>query len=77
MAEAALVTGTFRVGIRTCTMTIEKPKTGVLTHITAEWDPNLPGQLSKQEMRQYREGRDALVAKLAAQVGGSALLIET
>ena len=71
------VTGKFRVGKRTCTLTIQSPQTGKVTQITAEWEPGVPNRLSKQEMRQYRAGRDAIAAALAKKMGGGVMVVET
>jgi hypothetical protein len=32
---------------------------------TADWHPDLPRSMSKQEWRDYRRGRDALLAELS------------
>ena len=47
--------------------------------LTVEWEPNLPPHhsLSRSEMRDYRRGRDALVAEAASIMGGNALVVET
>ena len=66
-------TNTFVVGAYTCEMTYSKSK-----GITATWRPKLPPakSLSKQEHEQYRAGRDALMAEVAKQLGGSVLVVE-
>lgn len=68
---------TFPVGKYTCHMMIEGER-GQAVMIACEWQPDLPlpKSLSKAEMAQYRAGRDALVAKIAAALGGAALVIE-
>ena len=77
MAEAASLVRSFRVGKRTCTMTIQAPRPGGSCNAAAEWSPSLPNRpFTKQELRQYRTGRDAIMAELAAQLGGSGLVIE-
>jgi hypothetical protein len=65
---------TFRVGIRKCTMTYSKE-----TGISSEWDPSTPNNMSKQDLEQYRNGRNALLAKVAKELGvvGNVLVIET
>src|SRR5215470_3804405 len=79
MAEAACVVRSFRVGKRTCTTTIQAPRPGNPAHATAEWEPNLPDRaFTKKELRQYRAGRDAIMAELGALLsGGGTLVIET
>lgn len=64
---------TFRVGIYKCHMTYSKQ-----AGIRSEWDPDLPDRaLSKQERDQYRAGRDALLAEVGKELGGSVLVVET
>jgi hypothetical protein len=45
-----------------------------------EWDPARPDQLgttlTKKELRNYRNGRDALYAELGERLGGSVLVVE-
>lgn len=76
MAEAAALVRTFRVGKRTCTITMQRPVRGAVSHMVVEWSPAVPRRLSKRELRQYRAGRDALVAEAAAALGGPALVVE-
>ncbi len=60
---------TFSVGRYTCTMTF-----GADTkHLSCEWEPHMPmrGELSREELNQYRAGRDAPLAKV-----GHVLVIE-
>ncbi len=64
-AEAAALVRSFPVGQRTVTLTIPKPKRGGLVHMTAEWFPDRPARLNRQEWRQYRRGRAAVLAALA------------
>lgn len=72
------VTSTFRVGKRyTCTVTAPVPVPGRVTMLTVEWEPDLPKRrLNKAEARDYRRGRDAVVAELARLAGGGALVLE-
>lgn len=43
----------------------------------SEWEPKLPSNLSKKELRQYRDGRNALIVELAKALGGSIVVVET
>jgi hypothetical protein len=76
MAESACIVRSFRVGKRTCTMTIQAPQRGRYANITAEWEPTIPNGFTKKELRQYRTGRDAIAVELAMQMGGAALVVE-
>jgi hypothetical protein len=60
---------TFKVGKYTCTMSYEEGA----NRLHAEWQPHLPpkGSLSKQELEQYRAGRNALLE----QIGKRAVLV--
>jgi hypothetical protein len=68
-AEAALVR-LFRVGKRTVTMTIQPPKLGACTNLVCDWKPTVPSRLTKKELRQYRDGRNAVMAELLKGLGG-------
>jgi hypothetical protein len=72
------VTSTFRVGKRyTCTVTAPVPVPGRPLMLTVEWEPHVPTRrLSKAEARDYRRGRDTVVAELARLAGGSVLVLE-
>jgi hypothetical protein len=77
MSASSGVSLTFRVGQRyICTLSAPKPERGGVLAMTAEWSPHVPSRLTNSELRAYRRGRDAFIAELAAQIGGSALVIE-
>lgn len=61
----------FEVGGYTCEMTVSRGG------MYAAWSPRMPTKLSKKEVRQYRAGRDALIAKYAEEIGGNIMLVET
>ena len=69
---------TFRVGKRTVTLAMERPERGdygmELEHV--EWRPSMPKRLTKKEWRQYRAGRDAMVAEAARLAGMTIGLME-
>ncbi len=44
--------------------------------IEAEWEPDAPNGMSKQELSDYRRGRNALIDELARLVGGNILVAE-
>jgi hypothetical protein len=68
-AEAAILTRSWRVGSRTASLSVPRPKPGKPLHVCIEWDPSPPSQLSTSEWREYREGRNAALADLAAELG--------
>lgn len=74
--EAAILTRTFKVGRRTCTLTFPRPKAGDALCLACEWSPGPPRRLSKAEWREYRAGRNAAVAELARELGVRAAVVE-
>ena len=69
---------TFRVGHRyRCTITLPLAllQAGV-AQMGACWEPDVPRLLSKAELRDYRRGRDALLAAAAKHIGGDVALVE-
>jgi hypothetical protein len=76
-AEAAAIVRSFRVGKRTCTITMPKPHQGIATSAACEWSPTVPTRLTKKELRQYRAGRDAAADELLKMMGGgNGLMVE-
>lgn len=64
---------TFLVGFYKCEMTYSKSG-----GLHAKWLPGMPEakSFSPQEMEQYRAGRDALLAEIGKEMGGSILVVE-
>ena len=62
-AEAPALVHTFRVGHRTCTITLPMPKLGSVSYVAVEWEPDLPAGLSRSDRRQYQKGRDKAFAE--------------
>lgn len=76
-AETPALVRSFRVGKRwTCTLTIARPRRGDVVHSVIEWSPDVPQRLKAKEFDQYRAGRNAAVAELAALISGNVLLVE-
>lgn len=75
-AEAAVLTRSWKVGRRTCTLTVPRPTQGGLACAVMEWSPDSPSGLSRKEWRQYRAGRNRAAAELAAALGVAAAVIE-
>jgi hypothetical protein len=76
MTDSIAVSRSFRVGRYTCTLSTPRPERGAVLAMVAEWSPHVPTRLSSTELRAYRAGRDAFVAELAAQIGGTAAVVE-
>ena len=74
--EAPALVREFRVGHRMCTITVQMPKLGIMTNMTAEWSPEAPTNLSRTELNQYRKGRDRVLAELGNQIGGKVAVVE-
>jgi hypothetical protein len=70
--SAALVTHTALVGSRMVTFTISGHG-----HFVAEWAPDMPTFLTRQERRQYRRARAKAILAASEKFGGSILVIET
>ena len=77
MTSGAGLTDSFKVGRYTVTMTLERAYRRALIHAVCEWEPGVPTRLSKRELKQYQNGRNALAARLAELLGGRALIVET
>lgn len=75
-AEAAILTRSFPVGARTCTLTFPPIKPGAMLHMAVEWTPSVPKGLSESEWRQYRAGRDAAIAEFATELGINVAVVE-
>ncbi len=74
--EAAAMTRTWRVGRRTCTLTVPQTRSGQVATAAIEWHPDVPRRLSRREWKQYRAGRDAAFADLCGDLGIRGLLCE-
>jgi hypothetical protein len=63
----------FPVGRYVCEMSWS-PGSG----LRCEWSPDVPPpkSLDKEEVREYRAGRDALLQKVASTIGGNILVVE-
>ena len=77
-AETPALTRTFPVGRRwRCTITVQRPTVGQVANMVAEWEPGRPTRrLNKAELRQNREGRNALAAELSEILGERVAVIE-
>jgi hypothetical protein len=75
-AEAASLTRSWRVGSRQVTMTIPRAKPGAMRAAAIEWWPDAPPRLTGSEWHEYRSGRDAAMAELAAELGINIAVLE-
>jgi hypothetical protein len=75
-ATAALAVRTWKVGRYTCTLTLQQPQPGAVVASSVEWAPCVPRALSADERKVYREGRNAVLADLAAQLGISVAVVD-
>jgi hypothetical protein len=75
-ATAAVVSRSWRVGERTVTLTIPRPKAGRPLIACAEWSPNEPPRLSADDWAEYRQGRHRAISELAAELQISVAVLE-
>jgi len=64
-------TRSWKVGEYRATMTLKRSRTGELG-VVITWEPSVPSKLTKEEIKQYRDGRDAAIRDL----GLSVLVVE-
>lgn len=74
--ESALAVRSWSVGDRTCTLTVPRPKLGVVGHAVIDWTPTAPTKLSVDELQQYRAGRNVALASIALELGITAAVLE-
>lgn len=60
----------FKVGNFKCEMTIDRKA------MNCRWLPYMPKRMSEQMWAEYRRGRDAAVAELAALIGEKVAVVE-
>ena len=77
MPADGILRSTWSVGRRTVTVVQDVAIiSGAIGQLRAEWEPDPPRRLSKQEWRQYRAGRDAHWQRIANIVGGAVACVE-
>ena len=70
------LSSTFRVGRRyRCTIVLPLGR-GTAAQMAATWEPELPRRLTNSELRDYRRGRDAMLAEAARLLGGPVAVVE-
>lgn len=75
-AEAAFAVRSWPVGTRTCTATIQRPSAGVVVNMSVEWSPAVPSNLTREEWKQYRTGRDRALASVGEELGVNVAVLE-
>jgi hypothetical protein len=67
----------FRVGRYTCSISLPmRALADGAVHIETSWLPETPTRLTKAELREYRRGRDALLAEAGRLLGGNVIVAE-
>lgn len=74
--EAPLSVSRFAVGVRTCVLTIARPRKGDVASCVVEWIPDRPERLTAVELGEYRSGRDQALTALARRLGINAAVLE-
>lgn len=76
-AGAPLLARTWQVGTRTVAFTVPRPHPGQAVHCVCEWSPDEPTHLTPEEWNQYRAGRAAALAEMAAELGVVVAVIDS
>lgn len=75
MSGEAAYTRCWRVGHRTVTLTMRRPRAGTCHSVAMEWAPDRPRNLPDDEYQQYRTGRDRALRELSEELGLAAPLV--
>jgi hypothetical protein len=75
-AEAAILSRSWRVGDRVCTISLPPVDGAGPRCACIEWSPSPPANLSVAEWVEYRTGRNAAVEELARALGVTAAVLE-
>jgi hypothetical protein len=75
-AEAAILSRSWPVGSRVCTISVPPPRAGKARQACIEWSPSSPATLSKEEWHQYRMGRNAAIESIADALGITVAVLE-
>lgn len=76
MSARAAVSESWKVGPRTCTVTLFRPDAGSTVAMTIEWEPTMPSALTDRELSEYRHGRNEALGRAASRLGVSIALLE-
>lgn len=68
-AEAPAFTTSWPVGRYVATLTMPRTTAGAVASAVIEWQPAVPSGLTRAELKQYREGRDAALQEVARVLG--------
>jgi hypothetical protein len=75
-ATSAALVRQFKVGPYSITLSVPKVAPGGAASACVEWEPHMPKRLSVMELAQYRAGRDAAIAEIANELGGTVAVME-
>lgn len=75
-AEAAILSRSWRVGTRSCTLSMPPLQPGKPLHACIEWRPSPPRALSIDEWHEYRTGRDSAISEIANALGITVAVLE-
>lgn len=75
-AEAAILTRSWRVAGRTCTLSVPRPEPGKALSACMEWEPSPPKSMTAEDWRAYRAGRNAALAEVAAELNIAVAVVE-
>jgi len=76
MSAGVLAVRSWHAGLYTCTVTVRRSRPGALVSCSVEWDPKQPSSLTETELRQYRRGRDDVLAEISREFGFNAAVLE-
>lgn len=76
MSAQAAFTRTWRVGRYRATLSCPRPRPGARAAACVEWEPEIPQRLTKSELEAYRDGRDAAVRDMAAELHVTVAVLE-
>jgi hypothetical protein len=65
----------FRVGRHTATLSVPLV-TGKAIGVSVEWDSDRPPRLSRADLEQYRQLRNAILRTVATEIGGTVLVVD-
>lgn len=76
MSADRAFTRTWRVGRYRATLSCPRPMPGVSAAACVSWEPAIPQRLTKDEAQAYRQGRDAALRDLAAELRVTVAVLE-
>lgn len=72
-----MTTATFKVGSKhTVTLSLPSVPPGQPCEIQAQWKPDIPKHMSAKMLKDYRHGREKLLADVAKSMNGKVMCVE-